>query len=86
MSYNRKIIRTSSYLEIWEFSSPIFSSDNTDIETNQVQVRLELQYELLDNERIELLKIVSDFEYRHSVELGELILKILKLRKNIKRY
>lgn len=44
--------------------------------------RLELQYELLDNERIELLKIVSDFEYRHSVELGELILKILKLRKN----
>lgn len=44
---------------------------------------LELQYELLDNERIELLKIVSDFEYKHSVELGELILKILKLRKQI---
>lgn len=43
--------------------------------------KLELQYESLDNERIELLKIVSDFEYKHSVELGELILKILKLRK-----
>lgn len=43
--------------------------------------KLELQYELLDNEKIELLKIVSDFEYKHSVELGELILKILKLRK-----
>lgn len=43
--------------------------------------KLERQYELLDNERIELLKIVSDFEHKHSVELGELILKILKLRK-----
>lgn len=39
MSYNRKIIRTSSYLEIWEYSSPIFSSDNTDIETNQVSLK-----------------------------------------------
>ena len=39
VSYNRKIIRTSSYLEIWEFSSPIFSSDNTDIETNQVSLK-----------------------------------------------
>lgn len=42
---------------------------------------LELQYELLDNERIELMKVISDFEHRHSIELGELILKILKLRK-----
>ena len=46
---------------------------------------LELQYELLDNERIELMKVISDFEHRHSIELGELILKILKLRKPLMR-
>ncbi|MEE5679045.1 Rep protein, partial [Streptococcus pneumoniae] len=32
MSYNRKIIRTSSYLEIWEYESPIFSNDTTQID------------------------------------------------------
>jgi len=42
---------------------------------------LELKYENLDSELIELHKYISDFEHRHSIELGELILKILEHRK-----
>lgn len=42
---------------------------------------LEYKYENLDSELIELHKYISDFEHRHSVELGELILKILEYRK-----
>ncbi len=42
---------------------------------------LEFKYENLDSELIELHKYISDFEHRHSVELGELILKILEYRK-----
>ena len=34
-----------------------------------------------DNEKIEIEKLLSDFQYRHSMELGEIILKILNLRK-----
>lgn len=34
-----------------------------------------------DNEKIELEKLLSEFQYRHTVELGEIILEILKLRK-----
>ena len=26
-SYNKKIVRTNSYIEIWEYEKPIFSSD-----------------------------------------------------------
>lgn len=26
-SYNKKIVRTSSYIEIWEYEKPIFISD-----------------------------------------------------------
>lgn len=34
-----------------------------------------------DNEKIELEKLLSDFQHRHTIELGEIILEILKLRK-----
>jgi len=34
-----------------------------------------------DNEKIELEKLMSEFQHRHAIELGELILEILKLRK-----
>ena len=34
-----------------------------------------------DNEKIELEKLLSEFQHRHTIELGEIILDILKLRK-----
>lgn len=42
---------------------------------------LENQLNGFENEKIELEKILSEFHYRHTVELGDLILDILKLRK-----
>jgi hypothetical protein len=42
---------------------------------------LENQLNGYDNEKIELEKLLSEFQYRHSIELGEIILDILKLRK-----
>ncbi len=40
MSYNRKIIRTSSYLEIWEYESPIFSNDTTQIDEEHISPQI----------------------------------------------
>lgn len=42
---------------------------------------LENQLNGYDNEKIELEKLLSEFQHRHSIELGEIILDILKLRK-----
>jgi hypothetical protein len=42
---------------------------------------LENQLNAYDNEKIELEKLLSDFHHRHSIELGEIILDLLKLRK-----
>ncbi len=42
---------------------------------------LENQLNAYDNEKIELEKLLSDFNHRHSMELGEIILDLLKLRK-----
>jgi hypothetical protein len=42
---------------------------------------LENQINNFDNEKIELEKLISDFQYKHSKYLGDLILKILNLRK-----
>jgi hypothetical protein len=42
---------------------------------------LENQLNAFDNEKIELEKLLYDFLYRHSIELGEIILGILKLKK-----
>lgn len=42
---------------------------------------LENQLNAFDNEKIELEKLLSDFQHRHTIELGEIILDILKLRK-----
>ncbi len=42
---------------------------------------LENQINAFDNERIDLEKLLSEFQHRHSIELGEIILDILKLRK-----
>lgn len=42
---------------------------------------LENQLNAFDNEKIELEKTLSEFQHRHTIELGEIILEILKLRK-----
>lgn len=42
---------------------------------------LENQLNGYDNEKIELEKLLSDFQHRHTIELGDIILDILKLRK-----
>lgn len=42
---------------------------------------LENQLNAFDNEKIELEKVLFDFQHRHTVELGNIILEILKLRK-----
>lgn len=42
---------------------------------------LENQLSGYDNEKIELEKLLSEFQHRHTIELGVIILDILKLRK-----
>ena len=42
---------------------------------------LENQLNAYDNEKIELEKLLSEFQHRHTIELGEIILDILKLLK-----
>lgn len=42
---------------------------------------LENQLNAFDNEKIELEKTISEFQHRHAIELGNIILEILKLRK-----
>lgn len=42
---------------------------------------LENKLNSFDNEKIELEKLLTEFQYRHTAELGEIILNILKLRK-----
>ena len=42
---------------------------------------LENQVNAFDNEKIELEKLLSEFQHRHTIELGNIILEILKLRK-----
>ena len=41
---------------------------------------LENKLHAIDNEKIELEKLLSDFQYRHSGELGDILLEILRLR------
>jgi len=42
---------------------------------------LENQLSAFENEKLELEKLLSDFQFRHTKELGDTILEILKLRK-----
>ena len=78
-----------------EFSSAIIKIQNFISKNQQLSVwndpeisalkleikNLENQLNGYDNEKIELEKLLSEFQYRHTIELGEIILDILKLRK-----
>ena len=78
-----------------EFASAITKIENFISKNNQLSIwidaeisalklelkNLENQLNSYDNEKIELEKILSEFQHRHIVELGSIILEILKLRK-----
>lgn len=66
-------ISKNQQLSIW--NDPEISALKLEIKN------LENQLTGYDNEKIELEKLLSEFQYRHSIELGEIILDILKLRK-----
>lgn len=55
-----------------------------DPEINGLQLELKIlenQINAFENEKIDLEKIITDFQHQHTKELGELILAILKTRK-----
>lgn len=61
-------------------SVSIFSDPNI-IEHNKELKRLELLYNNYVNEKLEIEKTLLEFQHQHTLELGEIIIKILKLRK-----
>ncbi len=53
-----------------------------EVQALKIEIKnLENQINSFDNEKSELEKLLSEFQHRHSKELGEIILEILKLRK-----
>lgn len=62
----------------------ILKYSNPNIEKYKRKLKeLELEYNTHINEKAELEKILFEFQHQHTLELGSLILKILKLRKEI---
>ncbi len=66
-------INKNQQLSIW--SDPEIAALKLEIKN------IENQINAFDNEKIELEKILAEFLHRHSIELGEIILDILKLRR-----
>ena len=69
----QNFISKNQQLSIW--SDPEIAALKLEIKN------LENQLNGYDNEKIELEKLLSEFQHRHTIELGEIILDILKLRK-----
>ncbi|MGI8582399.1 MAG: phospholipase D-like domain-containing protein [Chitinophagaceae bacterium] len=94
-SFNGDINEIISDIQSEEFTSAInkiqnFISQNqqvaiwndTEIAALKLEIKnLENQLNAFDNEKIELEKLLSDFQHRHTIELGNIILEILNLRK-----
>lgn len=69
----QKFISDSQQLSIW-----------VDLELAALKLEiknLENKLYAYDNEKIELEKLLADFQHKHATELGDLILEILRLRK-----
>jgi hypothetical protein len=66
-------INQNNKIDLWEDQELVYLK--TEIH------KLEIQLNAFDNERTEIEKIISDFQHRHTLELGDITLKILKLRK-----
>jgi len=69
----QNFISRNQQLSIW--TDPEIAALKLDIRN------LENQLNSYDNEKIELEKLFSEFQHRHTIELGEIILNILRLRK-----
>ncbi len=73
ISIIQKFILTYQQLAIW---------NDPEIAGIRLEIKLlESQINAFDNEKIELEKVLSDFQHRHTLELGTLILEVLKWRK-----
>jgi len=69
----QNFINQNQQLAIW---------DDPEISALRLEVKiLENQINGYENEKIELEKLLSDFHHRHTIELGDIILEVLKLRK-----
>ena len=69
----QNFINQNQQLAIW---------DDPEIAALRFEVKiLENQLNGYENEKIELEKLLSDFHHRHTIEFGDIILEILKLRK-----
>jgi len=93
--FNSDINEIIDYIRKEEFASAISKIQNFISKNQQLTVwtdpeiaalklelkNLENQLNAYDNEKVELEKLLSDFQHRHTKELGEIILEILKLRK-----
>jgi hypothetical protein len=69
----QKFINRTQQLLVW--TDPEIAALKLEIKN------LENQLNGYDNEKTELEKLLSEFQHRHTLELGEIILEILKLRK-----
>jgi len=69
----QKFVSRNQQLSVW--TDPEVAALNLEIKN------LENQLNAFDNEKTEIEKLLSDFHHRHSMELGSIILDLLKLRK-----
>lgn len=76
-----------SVLEIEDFLrkfNQVTTYQDPEISALKLELKvLENQINAFDNEKIELEKILSDFQYRHSIELGQIILEVLSCMKTL---
>lgn len=69
----QKFIAQYRQLAVW---------DNPEVNALKLELKItENQINAFENEKTDLEKTINDFQYRHTKELGELILNILKLQK-----
>jgi hypothetical protein len=77
---------TKANIEIQDFisnSRKLVSFNDPMISSLELEIKyLENQLTAFESESIELEKIILEFQNRHAIELGEIILEILKLKKN----
>lgn len=77
--YSSAIVKIQMFIQK---NQQIVVWDDFEIAGLKLEIKtLENQVTAFDNERVELEKLISDFQHRHTMELGELILKILRKRK-----
>lgn len=83
---NKFQLRQAIYLidEFIKKTHTIAIYQDVDLTALKLEIRLlEHEINLYDSERVELEKLLSDFNYRHSMELGDIISEILSLKKQL---